>query len=50
MTAGLCPFCGHPLTYLNHDACSPEGEAAMETDHGDPGADVPEQTLTTEER
>lgn len=32
MTAGLCDWCGHPLAYLNHAACTPEGEAALETD------------------
>lgn len=38
---GLCDFCGHPLAYLNHDACTPDAEAARELD-GDPGPDLPD--------
>lgn len=34
MSAGLCDWCGHPMAYLNHTACTPEGEAALETDPG----------------
>lgn len=47
MSTALCPFCGHPLTYLNHTTCTPEAESELESDHGDPGPDVPEQETAT---
>jgi len=27
-----CDFCGKPLAYYSHGDCTPEGEAARETD------------------
>jgi hypothetical protein len=27
---GLCDWCGKSLVHLNHDACTPEGEAVSE--------------------
>lgn len=52
----LCGRCGHPLTapFIHdpdaasriHATCTPEAEAARDTDHGDPGADLPEHLRT----
>lgn len=42
MTATLCRFCGKSSIHYSHAGCTPEADAALELDDGDPGPDLVE--------